>query len=145
MAGKVKKVGLIILLLVLTAVTVGYFVWNKPHRDVSTAAGIETNAVDLYQAFITDSSAANAKYIDKIAEVTGTVKAISANQQQQQVLALQTKAGDASVNCTMEQNDATIKDGMTVTVKGICTGIGEGDAELGIMGDVYLIRCYIAK
>ena len=144
MAGKVKKAGLIIVLLAVAAAAVGYFFWNKPHKNVSSADGIKINAADLYQSFITDSATANTKYIDKVVEVAGVVKSISVNQQQQKVVSLQTKI-DAAVNCTMEQKDAVIKEGATIKIKGICSGLGEGDADLGIMGDVYLIRCYIAE
>ncbi|MES2849163.1 MAG: hypothetical protein V4685_08910 [Bacteroidota bacterium] len=136
---------MIIVVLALVGASAGYFLWNKPHKDVSASEGIKANAPDLYQAFITDSAAANAKYIDKVVEVSGTIKSTSVNQQQQKVVSLQTKAGDAAVNCTMEQKDAIIKEGIEIKIKGICSGLGEGDADLGIMGDVYLIRCYIAE
>lgn len=145
MVGKAKKTGIIIVILVLIGAAGGYFFWNKPHKDVHAAEGIKVTAADLYQSFITDSTIANAKYIDKVVEVNGIVKSSSVNQQQQIVLSLQTKNDDAAINCTMEQKDVAVKDGTEVKLKGICTGIGEGDADLGIMGDVYLIRCYIAE
>lgn len=145
MAGKAKKMGWILFVLVLTGAAVVYFVWNKPHQDVASASSIQVTAAALYQAFIKDSAAANLQYIDKVVEVSGTVKAISVNQQQQKVVSLQTGTGDAAINCTMEQKDAVIKEGAAIKIKGICSGLGEGDADLGIMGDVYLIRCYIAE
>jgi flagellar basal body-associated protein FliL len=145
MASKTKKIGLIALILVLAAGAAGYFLWNKPHKDVSSAKGLQVNAAELYQAFITDSAAANDKYIDKVLEVSGVIKSTSANQQQQIIVALQTNNSDAAVNCTLEQKDAVIKAGAQIKLKGICTGLGEGDADLGIPGDLYLIRCYIAE
>lgn len=145
MAGKAKKIGLIVTVLILAGLAVGYFMWNKPHKNINAAAGIKITAAELYQSFITDSATANSKYIDKVLEVTGIVKNTSINQQQQPVVSLQTTSGEAAVNCTLEQKEVEIKEGEQVRIKGICTGIGEGDADLGIMGDVYLIRCYIEK
>lgn len=145
MAGKAKKVGWILLVLMLAGAGVVYFLWNKPHKDVSSVDGIEVAASALYQEFIKDSAAANLRYIDKVVQVSGMVKAVSVNQQQQKVVSLQTGAGDAAINCTMEQQDAVLKEGAAIAIKGICSGLGEGDADLGIMGDVYLIRCYIAE
>lgn len=144
MAGKIKKAGLIIVILALAVAAVGYFLWNKPHTNVQSTDGIKTTAIELYQSFTTDSAAANKKYIDKVVEVTGPVQSVSANQQQQTIVVLKTNTGGA-INCTMEQSNAVIKEGTTIKLKGVCTGIGEGDAELGIMGDVYLIRCYIVE
>jgi tRNA_anti-like len=145
MAGKAKKIGFIVIILVMAGLTAGYFLWNKPHREVSSAKGLQVNAVALYQAFTTDSAAANAKYMDKVVEVKGIVKSTSFNQQQQVIVALQTNNSDAAVNCTLEQKDAVIKAGAEIKLKGICTGLGEGDADLGIPGDLYLIRCYTAE
>lgn len=145
MASKAKQIGFIITILVLAGVATGYFLWNKPHKDVSSAKGLQVNAAELYQAFITDSAAANAKYIDKVVEVKGVIKSTNFNQQQQVIVALQTNNNDAAVNCTLEQKDAVIKSGAEIRLKGICTGLGEGDADLGIPGDLYLIRCYIAE
>jgi hypothetical protein len=45
----------------------------------------------------------------------------------------------------MEDSTAVIKEDETVKIKGICTGIGMGDATMEILGDVYLSRCYRVK
>lgn len=145
MAGKAKKIVVWVMVLAAAGAAAGYFLWNKPHKDVADAAGIKIKAAALYQAFIEDSAAANTKFIDKIVEVSGTVKSIGVNQQQQAVVTLQAGTGDAAVNCTLEQKDAVLKEGTAIILKGICTGMGEADADLGIMGDVYLIRCYIEE
>ncbi len=145
MAGKTKKILLVLLVLVVAGVAIGYFIWNKPHKDVLSAESIQSGAVDLYQSFVADSASANKKFIDKVVEVTGTVHSIAVNQQNQKVVLLKTASDGAYVNCTMEQADAIVKEGSTVKLKGICSGLGQGDADLGILGDVYLIRCYTAE
>lgn len=145
MAGKTKRILLVVLVLVVAGVAAGYFMWNKPHQDVHSAESIKVIATDLYQSFVTDSTLANKKYIDKVVEVTGTVQSIVVNQQNQKVVSLKTASDGAYINCTMEQADAIVKEGTVVTLKGICSGLGEGDAELGILGDIYLTRCYTAE
>jgi hypothetical protein len=144
MTSKAKKNGSIIFILVLVIAGAVYFLWNKPHKDVNSATGIQINAVDLYQSFITDSAKANTTYIDKVVEVSGVIQSTSVNQQQQKIVSLKTNSGGA-INCTMEQKNTAVKEGAAVKIKGICSGLGEGDAALGIMGDVYLIRCYIPE
>jgi tRNA_anti-like len=145
MTGKSKKILLLLLVMVVIGAAAGYFMWNKPHQDVHSAESIKVGAVDLYQSFVTDSILANKKYIDKVVEVTGTVQGVAVNQQNQEVVSLKTASDGAYVNCTMEQADAIVKEGTVATLKGICSGLGQGDADLGILGDVYLIRCYTAE
>lgn len=145
MAGKAKKILAVILALVLTGAAVGYYLWNKPHLDIESATGIKTDAVGLYKAFTTDSVSAKQHFIEKVLEVTGTVSSISKNQQGQTLLMITTGAEGAYINCTMEGQATAVKQGNAVVIKGICNGIGQGDADLGIMGDVYLVRCFLVK
>jgi len=58
---------------------------------------------------------------------------------------LKTGTEDASVNCTMEEDAKNITANSQVSIKGICSGIGQGDEELGIRADVYLTRCILIK
>lgn len=143
MTGKLKRNILIffIAIAVIAGVT-GYMIWNKPHLNVKDATAIKITAVDLYKIFTTDSANANSKYVNTVVVVSGEVKQISLNQQNQQIILLKTQAPDASVNCTMEGNTNNIKAGDTISVKGICSGYINGD--MGLAGDVFLIRCYIS-
>ncbi len=131
-----------VLALMLIGAITGYFLWNKPHQNILSSEGIRVSAVDLYQSFITDSAASKVKYTDKVLEVKGIVQSITVNQQKQKVVLLKTAADGAYINCTMEQEEAVAKEGSSIVIKGICSGLGQGDADLGIMGDIYLVRCY---
>ncbi|MDQ6901684.1 MAG: hypothetical protein M3139_01575 [Bacteroidota bacterium] len=51
---------------VIIAVSSGYFVWNKPHVDIRTAAGIPISAIDLYNTFKYDSVKANGFLLNKM-------------------------------------------------------------------------------
>src|ERR1019366_8213627 len=125
-------------------IVVGYLLWNKPHRDVKDADAIETNAIDLYNIFINDSAKANDTYLNKVVKVSGTISGVSVNQKHQKIILLKTSVSGASVNCTMEENINTYKEGDNITLKGICSGYIPGDADMGLTGDVFLIRCYVS-
>lgn len=142
MQRKGQRILFIVMGLALVGFVIGYLVWNKPHEDVKDTDAVETDAVSLYNTFTKDAAEAKSNYLNKIVQVSGVVQGISANQQQQQIILLKTSVPGASVNCTMEQNSDKIKQGDTITLKGICSGYMGGDADLGIPGDVFLIRCY---
>ena len=46
-----------------------------------------------------------------------------------------------SLNKSLEN----INESDIVSIKGICNGIGQYDADLGIMGDLYLTRCFVSN
>jgi hypothetical protein len=119
-----------------------YLMWNKPHQNVKDANAVRVSATDLYKTFTTDSAAAKSKYLNKVVAVSGEVKQVSLNQQNQQIILLKTSTPDASVNCTMEKQADNIKAGDTISIKAICSGYISGDADMGLPGDVFLIRGY---
>lgn len=146
MTKKTKKTILYtLLLLAIGGGSVGYYMWNKPHRSVEGASGIKVAANDLYNAYNKDSAAANKQYTDKVVEVSGTVAKATTNQQNQVVVLLQTPQEGGYINCTMEGGNPNAKEGVSITVKGICSGYNGGDADLGLPGDVVLTRCYPVK
>jgi hypothetical protein len=136
---------LIVLLLILSGAGIGFYLYNKGPLDVHDSSAIKVSALQLYDAYIKDSAAAQKKYTDKILEVSGEVHDISLNQQQKKIILLDNGSDGAYINCTMEENAENIHATDVIKIKGICSGIGEGDADLGIKGDVYLTRCYIVK
>ncbi len=133
------------IILIVIAVTGGYFLWNKPHTNILEAKATETDAVILYNAFITDSTRANTTYANKVLKVSGIVKGVSINQQHQQIIFLKTQDVNASVNCTMEVNALEIRAGDTVSLKGFCIGYVAGEPDMEIPGDVFVVRCYRSK
>ncbi len=145
MAGKAKKIALSLFVLIIIGAIVGYFLWNKPHTDVSGADAVKTDALSLYQSFTTDSANAKKQFLQQVVEVSGTVGSVNTNQQNQQIVLVKTATDGASINCTMEKAIDKIQAGTAVVLKGICEGLGQGDADLGIPGDLYLVRCYPVK
>jgi len=142
MRKKGRTILFILIAFVLCAIVIGYLVWNRPHSDVKDADAVKTDAIALYNGFMSDSAKANSAFLNKVVQVSGLVQDVSVNQQQQQIILLKTSVPGASVNCTMEKIGNKIKQGDKVVIKGICSGYIGGDTEMGIPGDVFLIRCY---
>ncbi len=141
-----KKTGKIILGSTLLLLAIGlagaYRIWNKPHKNVEDAPAITVSATELYNSFIKDSAKANELYTNKVLQVSGEVSQVSINQQSQQVFFLKTGIPEAFINCTVEGKKLSAKTGDKVRIKGICSGYIGGDADMGLPGDVFLIRCY---
>ena len=145
MTGTVKNIIITCCLLILVGIAAAFYLWNKPHQDVANAAALKTDAVSLYKIFSTDSIAANKKFTQQVIKVSGTINRILKNQQNQTVVLIKTNTDGAYINCTIEQDSTNLQAGQNVNIKGICNGIGQGDADLGIKGDVYLTRCYLDR
>jgi hypothetical protein len=113
----------IMLGLALAAVAIALaviFVWNKPHRDAASEKGTPVTAAELQQAYGADEAAANAKYLDKTLEVSGTVAGMEKNQDGKTVLYLDDPM--SGVGCTLIDAAASAKEGEAVVVKGFCSG-----------------------
>ncbi len=127
---------------------IGYYLYNKkPINPNDVSPDTKITSTELYQAFAKDTLIAKKDFSrrNEVVEVSGVVSGIAQNQDKQSIILLKTNVGDASVNCTMEGLFENIKEGDNVRLKGFCTGMGAGDADLGIVADVYMIRCYQVK
>lgn len=145
MSKKTKYMLLALALIGLAGAATGYYMWNKPARSARNEEGVKTAAAALHKAYTSDSAAAKRTFTEKTTEVAGIAAKLSKNQQGQDIVLLKTETDGAFVNCTMDEPVTGIKEGESITVKGICHGIGQGDADLGIPGDVYLGGCYLIK
>jgi len=137
-----KVIGISAIVVVLAAALMGYMLWNKPHKEVKDASGVKITASELYNSFITDSAKARTLYTDKVVQVTGEVARLALNQQDQQIILIKTPVSGAYINCTMEEKAEVLKEGDPVTIKGICSGYISGDADMGLPGDVFVVRGY---
>jgi tRNA_anti-like len=131
-----KKFKIPIVLLLLAVIAGGifawFFYWNKPQQNIKDASSVAVSANELFTNYSTNEQKANQSYIDKIVAVTGEVSSLTKNSEGKTVVMLKTNDPVFGVNCTMEQ-DAVMKTGETITLKGICTGY---------LTDVVVIRCY---
>lgn len=122
-----------VILLIAAALYVWFFIWNKPQLNVADAKGIKVEAAVLFNAYSSNEQSANTNYLEKILEVSGEVTSVTRNTEGFTVVLLKTDDPMFGINCTLEQKDVRVKEGDTVTLKGICTGY---------LTDVVLIRCY---
>ena len=131
--------------IIAIAAIVGYKLWNKPHQNIKNAVAIKTTAILLYNSLAVDCVRMKSIYTNKIVLISGEVKEVSKNQKNQQIILLKTNTSGGFVNCTMEENVSNIKTGDRIRIKGICIGYVEADSDMGLSGDVFLIRCYLSS
>lgn len=115
----------------------GYkFVYNKPHPDYANLkADHSLEAADLFRSFRENRTEAEQKYNGEMVEVSGLIW----NVERADSLAIavfvfeEGMFGDEGIRCTMlpEFNEnASLLEGRTVTIKGLCTGYNETDVIL---------------
>ena len=124
------------IILALAAAGYGWHLYQKAPPDIrKQEGGIEIKAVDLLKAFQQDEMAGNAKYVDKVLIVAGTVTGIQTDSSGQATVSLQTNDLLAAVTCSFYQDEEgvkKIKAGSAVHIKGVCTGM---------LTDVVLNKC----
>ena len=115
----------------------GYMMWNKPHQNMVNAdAEVKVDAVTLYSEYETDDEAANAKYLGKIVEVSGTVRESTTDESGTVKVMLDSGSEMAGIICELdplsEHKRTTFQSGEQVKLKGKCDGF---------LMDVVLTRC----
>ncbi|MBC7934778.1 MAG: hypothetical protein H7Y86_05380 [Rhizobacter sp.] len=136
---------MILLIFILTgAACVGYYFYNKGPVNIKKASAKKVEAAALYNSFAADSTTAQKNYSGKILIVSGTVAQTTHNQQGRSVILLKTAGSSSFINCTLEQEITSgIKENQVIQIKGICSGLGQADADLGLEPDLYLERCIL--
>ncbi len=137
-----RNILLFFIAIVVIAGTIGFIIWNEPHRDIKDATALKTTAEGLYSNLTKDSAKMKSKFINEVVEATGKVKNVLKNKKGQQIILLNTNVEGGSVNCTMEEKNNHVKAGDTISIKGICSGYIGGDPDIDLPGDVFLTRCY---
>ncbi len=140
-----KSILLITLIVVAIIAWYSYTQYNRKNVDITTKKTEHNiDALSLIAAFEKDTASSSKKYIDKIVEVTGTIKKIEA-EEAPAVLFLGDSNQMSAIVCSMDSVYATtyssLKKGTKITIKGICNGY-QYDELLGT--DVKLNRCVIA-
>ncbi|RMF02340.1 MAG: hypothetical protein D6772_03625 [Bacteroidetes bacterium] len=131
---KLLKYGL---LLALIGGGVGFYMWNKPHQNMQNASvDVNITAPQLFEAFSQDETTANAQYLDKVIQVSGTVKEVSQSPEGITKVTLDTGDDMFGVICQLDELSAhkrtDFRIGEEVSFKGKCTGM---------LMDVVLVRC----
>lgn len=131
-----KNIIIAILVLGIIGLFVAYKIYNKPHINVSKAKSDLTLTADtIINDFSSDENVANSKYLEKIIEVKGTISEVK-NEKGKGIVTLKTNDDFGSVICHLSadatKNISSLKEGQTITLKGICTGY---------LMDVILVKC----
>ncbi len=128
-----------LLLLLPLALGIGTYQYFKPHQDLSSVStDFKMKASELFTVYVEDEALANAKYLDKVIEVSGTIREFSTNKEG--IRSVYLESGDLLFGISCELDPLTsapknkIKTGEAITIKGICTGM---------LTDVVLVRCVI--
>lgn len=103
----------------------------------SASADFKMAATELFEQFDADETAANAKYLDKVIEVEGSVLSVS---EEEESITITLEAGGmlGGVICQLDpltkHEKTSFAEGEKLKIKGICTGM---------LMDVVLVRCVI--
>ena len=125
--------------IVLAAGAFGYYYINKPKASLQNKQpDVIISPQKLLADFTTDEQQANAKYVDKIIEVSGKVSAKNIDRNKKVSILMDT--GDPMSSVTCELNPAQVEkssgfdEGSFIEVKGKCTGM---------LSDIILVDCVI--
>jgi len=137
---KFRNIVFFIAVIIFIAVAIfGYFLYNKPHRDVQKAkVDFTITSPALLSEFESNSTTATEKYIGKILLVSGKVESINFND----TIASAQLTGDGTfgINCSFNREGTKglndIQVGNLIQVKGECKGY---------IDDVILNNCYLIK
>lgn len=124
----------VLLVLLLAGGFIGYQMYNKPHRNLAGAtADFSLPATELFSDYEADEMGADAKYLDKVIRVSGTIMEVNTDEAGQISLTLDAGGLLGGVIC---QLDPAIKSsfsaGQEISLNGLCTGM---------LMDVILVRC----
>ena len=119
----------LIYVLAVVAVTAlgGYyyvFVYSKTHhRNIQSEKSVTIQADSLSAQFQANEKNANALYLNKAVQVTGTIISIDKNQEGKIMIILGRADAFSNVSVTLISTaPISQKIGETITIKGVCTG-----------------------
>lgn len=146
-----KRGGIIIISGLIIVISIVFYMFNQPHRDVqATATDYKMEATQIVNEYLADAKISNNKYLDeegesKIIEVTGTISEISVDMNQNKVLLLKNEGDVAGVSCTLLPtiNTENLNIGNIVTIKGVIRAGAGYDEDLGLYEDVIMEKCSI--
>lgn len=137
-----KKILSALLLVAIVGGFIAYKMWTKPHTDMQSASSdLTISAMDIYSQFSDDEEAANANYLDKVVEVSGTVVESNTEDGTTKVMLAAGDEAMGGVYCeldplsTHKRTDFVANE--TIRLKCNCTGF--------TMVDVQMTRCVEAK
>jgi len=129
------------LLIVIIGGSIGIYMYNKPHADISKMTpDFVIEAKLLFEEFESDEQMASQKYIDKVLQVNGTLVEVNWDTDGSVILSLEDFL--FGVSCSIDSSTATttliaidkLSPGDQISVKGQCDGM---------LTDVKLSHCIL--
>lgn len=146
-----KRILYVIIIGILVAASIVYYLFNMPQRDVQSAeTDFNLSSGQIVNEYLTDADEANKKYLQedgdsKILSVTGEISSINVDQNNQKVILLKSSTDKAGVSCTFTEstnaNTNDLKVGETITVKGVIRSGAGFDEDLELYEDVIMEKC----
>jgi len=128
-----RKIVIGILIIIVIGGIIAYRIYDERTPDiVNRKPDIVTDAATLIAAFNSDTASASKKYIDKVIEVTGTVKSIDTSG----AIVLGEAEGESAVVCGLDRrhlrDHEQVTKGSVAVLQGRCTGYEKGEEILGV-------------
>lgn len=122
-----------ILIIVVIGGIIAYRMYDERTPDiVNRKPDIITNVASLIAAFNSDTASASKEYLDKVIEVTGTVKSVDTSG----AIVLGEGDGESSVVCGLDRrhlrDHEKVTKGSVAVIQGRCTGYQKGEEMLGV-------------
>lgn len=132
-----KKYPIYIAILGLVGIAVAVYMYNKPHKNIQNSkTDFKIEAEQLIAEFEENETETNAKYLDKVIEVSGVVGKVNADEKDNISVTLEGENPLSGVVCQLDNLSThartNFSEGENVTFKGICTGL---------LMDVIMVRC----
>jgi hypothetical protein len=129
----------VVVFIALAGIGAALFLFNMQHKDLKKAKpDFVITAVDLQKAFEDNETAATAKFVKKVLEVSGVVDAVKTGEANTINVTIKSGSDLSSVICTFPA--ATDQSGFTqgsqIKVRGECSGY---------LMDVLLNNCVVIK
>jgi hypothetical protein len=151
----IKRIGWLLLIGLAVSISVGAYLWFKPHRNVqATKAFAEMKVSELINQFSSDAKGANEKYLapdgnSKVLIVEGLVSDISTNQSGETVILLKEEKAKVGVSASFTIETSLhmkeVKKGDLIKIKGAITAGNSYDADLDLYEHAVLIQCDIIR
>lgn len=125
-----RKIILGVLILLAIAGIIGYIMYSKQTPDiVQDDADVKVTAKDLVTAFEKDTVAAGKMYLDKVIEVTGTIKSVDTSGAV--IMGEEGSASDIVIGLDRRhlRDVDKLKAGQIAVLQGICSGYSKSTSD----------------
>jgi len=146
-----RKRKIVLLIIVLAAIAAGWYGFKeyiRTNKDLGNVnADVKITATDLIKEYEKSDSLANTKYLGRIIETNGNIKAIEKDENGYYTIVLADTGAMSSVRCSIDtvhkEDAAPLTVNSSATMRGVCTGFNKD--EMGLGSDVILNRCVVVQ